>query len=199
MPRIDWTASTSPDIDHYELWWYESDANPFLGWQLLATTTGTWWVDSRVTLDSYDPEDNYGYKARAVNQAGYKSCFSNAEYVYVDECPPWMCKKLAGELGAIPEVYALGENYPNPFNPTTTIEYDLPEDSRVRLTIYDLMGKEVYAHSAVQEAGYWQLEWQGKDHSGKAVPSGVYIYRLVAVPSNAGERFVASRKMLLLK
>ncbi|MCH8837472.1 MAG: T9SS type A sorting domain-containing protein, partial [Candidatus Marinimicrobia bacterium] len=198
MPSINWTASTSPDVDHYELWWNEVVGPPY-GWQLLATTSATSWVDSRVTIDSYSPEDEYGYKALTVDLIGLKSGFSNAAYVLVDECPPWLCKQLAGELEAIPEVYALGNNYPNPFNPSTTIQYGLPQASRVRLTIYDLMGKKVYAHSAVEEAGYWQMKWQGKNHSGQAVPSGVYIYRLVAISTANGSHFTATRKMLLLK
>lgn len=81
----------------------------------------------------------------------------------------------------------------------TPIRYDLPADSRVALTIYDIMGREVYKYTAVEEAGYRQLLWQGKNHSGQAVPSGVYIYRLVAVHSKGGETFIATRKMLLLK
>ena len=61
------------------------------------------------------------------------------------------------------------------------------------------MGREVYTHAAVEEAGYRSITWQGKDQSGQAVPSGVYIYRLVATPANGEHQFIATRKMLLLK
>jgi hypothetical protein len=139
MPRINWTASTSPDIDHYELWCIEIVGPPF-GWQLLSTTSGTWWVDSRVTIDLYGPEDTYGYKALAVDDDGGKSDFSNSDYVNVDESPPWGIPAGPDNMEiAIPETYSLGPNFPNPFNPTTTIRYDLPEDSFTELRIYDCL------------------------------------------------------------
>ncbi len=108
----------------------------------------------------------------------------------------------AGKVQAVeilPEIYALHNAYPNPFNPSTTLRYDLPEDSRVSLTIYDIMGREVYTHAAIEGAGYRSITWQGRNRAGRALPSGIYLYRLLAVPSNGGETFVATRKMLLLK
>lgn len=103
------------------------------------------------------------------------------------------------EQAAIPGQFALHQNYPNPFNPITSIRYDLPQASQVTLTIYDIMGREVYTHAAMEEAGYNSITWQGRSRAGRALPSGIYLYRLVAVPSNGGEGFVATRKMLLLK
>jgi thermitase len=155
MPRINWTASTSPDIDYYELWWWQY--YPPQGWQLLTTTPATSWVDSRVTIDLYGPEDTYCYKALAVDDDGLKSDFSNSDCVNVDESPPW--GKPAGPDNtemAIPETYSLGPNFPNPFNPTTTIRYDLPEDSFTELRIYDLMGRE-YHISFISQESYLQF------------------------------------------
>jgi len=195
MPRINWTASTSSNVDHYELWWNEVVGPPY-GWHLLATTSATFWVDSRVTIDWYGSEDEYGYKALAVSLGDQKSEFSNADYVLVDESPPWG-KVLSSKT--IPEVYALEGNYPNPFNPTTTIRYDLPEASSVSLVIYDIMGREVRRWLLQESPGYEQIIWDSKDQSGQLAPTGIYIYRFTAASVESDKRFTASRKMLLMK
>lgn len=105
------------------------------------------------------------------------------------------------ETGALPKEYELKGNYPNPFNPSTTIAYALPYESSVRLTIYDITGAEVknYTFDA-QSAGYHKLQWNGRNSSNDSVPSGVYLYELVASSnqSNTGT-FKESAKMLLLK
>ena len=88
-----------------------------------------------------------------------------------------------------PEEPELKSNYPNPFNPVTTIEYVLPEEAEVRLEIYDILGRRVAVlEDGMQEAGTHQVQW---DASG--VSSGTYIYRL-----EAGEH-VESRHMTLIK
>ena len=91
-------------------------------------------------------------------------------------------------LGAFPRVYSLMQNFPNPFNSTTTIHYDLPSATNVSLKVYDLLGREVaslaHGHS---DAGYHQVQWKAN------VASGIYFYRLQT------EGFVATKKMILLK
>ncbi|MBN1781304.1 VCBS repeat-containing protein [bacterium] len=94
----------------------------------------------------------------------------------------------------IPLSSVLYQNHPNPFNPTTTIRYDLPRDSRVRVTVYDIVGREVAdIVDENQSAGTYQTVWSGCDRTGRAVPSGVYFYRI-----EAGE-FVRVRKMVLVR
>lgn len=90
--------------------------------------------------------------------------------------------------------FKLFQNYPNPFNPTTIISYKLPVSSEVELKIYNLLGQKV--RSLVNErkpAGFYQVQWDGRDETGKEVSSGVYIYRL-----KAGD-FIQSKKMLLIR
>ncbi len=95
----------------------------------------------------------------------------------------------------IPQSFALDQNYPNPFNPTTTIKYALKEDAKVNLKIYNALGQEVRTLvNEHQNAGFREIMWDGKNNKGSAVPSGVYIYRLVA-----GSSFVKSNKMMLMK
>lgn len=93
-----------------------------------------------------------------------------------------------------PDDYRLGVNYPNPFNPMTTISYDLPDDARVSLAIYDILGREVIRLVDGQvSAGYHSVTWDAKDQSGKRVANGIYIYMIKA------NKFKASRKMVVVK
>jgi hypothetical protein len=78
-----------------------------------------------------------------------------------------------------PEGFALHQNYPNPFNPTTNIGYQLSSKSFVTLAIYNLLGQKIQTLvSGEQAAGEHFVNWNGKDISGKIVPSGVYLYTL---------------------
>ena len=94
----------------------------------------------------------------------------------------------------LPDNFALHENYPNPFNPVTTITYDLPERIMVRLTIFDITGRRIREIvNGFQEAGFQSALWEGTDDRGQPVSGGLYFYQL-----KAGE-FVETRKMLLIK
>jgi len=99
----------------------------------------------------------------------------------------------------LPGSFVLEQNYPNPFNPVTEIRYGLPMDSRVTLSIYDMLGQEVARLvDGDQGAGYQSVKWNGTSTSGVSVASGLYFYKLEALGRN-GETFTSSRKMLLLK
>lgn len=80
-----------------------------------------------------------------------------------------------------PKVFQLHPNFPNPFNPSTTILYELPRASEVEVAIFDLLGKRVRTLvQGRQQAGQHRLSWDGSDDRGANVPSGVYLYRLNA-------------------
>ena len=103
-------------------------------------------------------------------------------------------KLNVNESDLVPETFALHANYPNPFNPTTTISYDLPKRSQVTLGIYDLLGKQIKTLvNQSQDAGNKIAMWDGTDDLGRPVSAGVYLYQI-----QAGE-FTQTRKMLLLK
>ena len=94
----------------------------------------------------------------------------------------------------IPNDFNLFANYPNPFNPTTTIMYSIPLHSDVELTVYNLLGREVRTLVDTKVGpGYHTVQWDGKDSGGREVSSGMYFYRL-----KSGQ-YQESRKMLLLK
>jgi len=90
--------------------------------------------------------------------------------------------------------YALWQNYPNPFNPSTTIEYRLPQKSRVEISVYNVVGEKITTLvNGMQLAGDHQVRWDGKNQDGNLVSGGLYFYVM-----KAGD-FRASGKMLLIK
>jgi|GEM_PF-601198 len=101
---------------------------------------------------------------------------------------------IKGAVVDLPTEFALEENYPNPFNPTTTIQFALPEDASVTLEVYDATGRLVATLINSQlSAGRYESIWNGRNDAGSTVASGVYLYRL-----RAGS-FVQTKTMLLMK
>ncbi|MCH7575734.1 MAG: PQQ-binding-like beta-propeller repeat protein [Candidatus Marinimicrobia bacterium] len=101
---------------------------------------------------------------------------------------------IISTIPAIPESFALHQNFPNPFNPRTTIRYELPIPSKTALVIYNIRGQEVIrlVNEGV-EAGYHQVIWRGSDRFGRNVASGIYIIRLITT------EYTKTVKMVLLK
>ncbi|MFC1568946.1 FlgD immunoglobulin-like domain containing protein [bacterium] len=94
----------------------------------------------------------------------------------------------------IPTEFAMTQNYPNPFNPVTTFTYDVPEISDVLLKVYNLLGREVKTiYNEQQLPGRYTETWDGTDHTGQKLASGVYFLRM-----HAGD-FTQMRKMTLLR
>jgi flagellar hook assembly protein FlgD len=95
----------------------------------------------------------------------------------------------------LPNQFALHTNVPNPFNPQTTIHYDVPASGAdVNISIYDVAGRLVRELANEQRAaGRWSVQWNGDDDRSQRVASGVYFYRM-----RAGS-FVDTKKMVLLK
>jgi len=86
---------------------------------------------------------------------------------------------LAEDQLAVPLAFGLGQNFPNPFNPSTTIPYSLDEQSSVQMSIVDLQGREVMQLlNDFQSSGRYQVTWNGQDHRGQPVEAGVYLCRL---------------------
>jgi len=101
--------------------------------------------------------------------------------------------------GLIPEVYSLSQNYPNPFNPTTEIVFGLPQQSDVRLAIYDVLGQEVRVLAdGMLSAGTHVATWDGLNGAGNSMASGIYFYRIEA-RGDGSTLFNEVRKMLLLR
>jgi flagellar hook assembly protein FlgD len=98
----------------------------------------------------------------------------------------------------IPISTKLNGNYPNPFNPTTSIKYALHEDARTCIEIFNIKGQKVKTLvDKRQSAGYHTIMWNGKDNSGKTAASGLYFYKMLS-EGNSG-RYTSTKKMILLK
>jgi hypothetical protein len=97
--------------------------------------------------------------------------------------------------GGVPDVYALKQNFPNPFNPVTQIRYQLPEESVVTIQIYDIMGRVVRSLVSGEKelTGYHQVMWNGTNNYGDGVSAGMYLYVIQA------GKFRDTRKMVLMK
>ena len=101
---------------------------------------------------------------------------------------------LSTESEGIPTEFALHENYPNPFNPTTTLRFDLPEVSSITLTIYNMLGQKVRTFNMNDTpAGFHSIKWNAINDYGDPVGAGVYLYQLRA------NQYLETRKMVLLK
>ncbi len=95
---------------------------------------------------------------------------------------------------SVPRRFSLHQNFPNPFNPTTTIKYEVPTAGNVELKIYNQLGQETRKlANSIKPVGMHQVVWDGRNGQGKIVTSGVYFYRL-----RAGS-FVQTRKMLFIR
>ena len=98
------------------------------------------------------------------------------------------------QSGEGPDTFSMEQNFPNPFNPTTAISYQLSAVSQVSLRVFDLLGREIVTLvSSEQSVGQYIVEWNGKNQRGESNASGMYLYRL-----RAGTN-VSTRKMILTK
>jgi Leucine-rich repeat (LRR) protein len=113
---------------------------------------------------------------------------------YMGEQDTTNCEQVSIIDETLPITYKLNNAFPNPFNPVTTLRYDLPEQSMVNIIIYDMLGRHVKTLvNQTQDAGFKSVIWNATNDYGKPVSAGVYLYQI-----QAGE-FVQTRKMVLLK
>ena len=110
--------------------------------------------------------------------------------VQLGEISVWVTKEGA----ILPTSFALGQARPNPFNPSTTIAYEVPQQAHVTLTVYNILGQEVIRLvDAVNAPGRYTVTWDGTNAQRRGVASGIYVYRMTA-----GD-FTQTKRMTLLK
>ena len=120
----------------------------------------------------------------------YPSCILD----YVNDQDTTNCEELSITNGAISVEYKLNNAYPNPFNPATTLSYELPEESFVDVIIYDMLGNVISnLINTNQSSGYKSIQWNATNDRNEPVSAGLYLYTI-----QAGE-FIQTKKMVLLK
>ncbi len=97
--------------------------------------------------------------------------------------------------GITPDNFELSQNYPNPFNPTTTIRYAIPSESKVTITVFNLLGQEIASLvNDVKSSGYHEVVFNAANLS-----SGVYLYKINAISTTGSKEFSSTKKLILLK
>jgi hypothetical protein len=142
-------------------------------------------VEELTYTDINVPAGSYSYQVSAVYGGGYESPLSDPATIEHTE---------AGNT-LIPLQTELLGNYPNPFNPSTTIKFALSAAERVTIDIYNIRGEKVITLlDETKEPGYYSIEWNGKDTFGRNIASGVYFFNM-----RSGSRYTSTRKMIMLK
>ncbi len=161
---------------------------------VMATTTVMGAVLTGLDIDIDDSDHDYdGVNGRLVFQIG-NSCVPvfEARDVFVSFATVEEAGVISEDI--LPEKFAVYDNYPNPFNPTTQISFDLTENSVTEVSVWNLLGQKITTlYTGDLNAGHHTVKFDGKDSNGSILPSGVYIYR-VAAGNN-----VSTKKMMLLK
>jgi hypothetical protein len=174
---LSWDPSPDHDFQYFRVYRSNSPSFPPTPGTLVHSTASTGWVDP-----AYHGGGVY-YEVTALDYAG-------------NESSPAVAGSVTG-VGdvAIPSAFALYPNVPNPFNPTTVIRYDMPQNGgEVSLRIYDAAGRVVKTLVAgTPAAGQRSITWDGRDDAGRPVASGVYFCRLTA------SGYANTSKMVLLK
>ncbi len=163
--ELSWDYPTDPDVDHYLV--YRNISLEYPGEEPIAQVMGTTWFDGIDDGSAWD----YHYWVVAVDHAGNRSHPTD-----------WENTQVSGVGNNIlPKEVALFSAAPNPFNPMTTIKFELPEEQRVRLSIFGIDGKLINTlENGVKSAGSHYTVWKGLDSAGRKVSSGTYVYRLEA-------------------
>jgi hypothetical protein len=176
-----WDPPTQRDNDVVQYAIYRGTTPNFTPTSTLASVKlVTTYLDASTALGS-----TYYYRIAAIDNAGNIGALSNEISLKATDVE---------EITGLPTDYTLEQNYPNPFNPSTQIGFSLPTASYVKVDIYNVSGELIRTLANDQmSAGIYRLTWNATDNAGRSVSSGVYIYHIQA------DKFVASRKMLLLR
>jgi hypothetical protein len=158
--------------------------------------SGTYWAGRSSSEWEMDASGNLKYTATTTDWYGVV-VFANNRFEWGSYTIRFTPEGVTSTetLPTVPERFALYQNAPNPFNPTTLIRYDVPADGgNVSLKVFDVSGRLVRVlYEGIQSAGQKSVTWDGKDDSGIHMPTGVYFCRLETVG------FSETRKMILMK
>ncbi len=166
--QLSWSGVSESDFQYFAI--YRSTQSGFNPDTMDTHNYTT--IDTVLMDNDLEEPGTYYYRISAFDYAGNESEYSEQVSATI--------VSIASEI-ELPTEYVLDQNFPNPFNPSTTIRYGLPGDSEVSLTIYDIRGNTVRTiNSGSQVAGWYERIWNGMDDSGVPVSTGLYLTRLHA-------------------
>ncbi len=162
-------------------WWWRNDAGPLP--PDYAPPGGYWfeltYYEGQQSITIGKPDD-FSLKCEVTDS--YNSTAIDIHSISVGGSLPKSAPIAQSEdVVQSPDIYSLNNNYPNPFNPSTTIEFELPKDSHIKLSIYSITGQKVITLiDNYYLKGYHNVRWNGINYSGNFVANGIYIYELIA-------------------
>ncbi|MCS5645520.1 MAG: M14 family zinc carboxypeptidase [Candidatus Marinimicrobia bacterium] len=194
------TAGTSESYTILEQQFINGVQSYFLGgfedWDYFVSwTSGTpdqypeswWWMNHGENVMALTYEDMNCDAAGSYDSTAYALVLGICEYIGLD------LTQIQNEADK-PSGYSLLQNYPNPFNPVTKLRYDLPENSHVNITIYDMLGRAVKTMvNQHQNAGHRSIIWDGTNDYDNTVSTGIYLYQIQA------GAYTRTKKMVFLK
>jgi len=194
------TAGTSESYTILEQQFINGVQSYFLGgfedWDYFVSwTSGTpdqypeswWWMNHGENVMALTYEDMNCDAAGSYDSTAYALVLGICEYIGLD------LTQIQNEAYK-PSGYSLLQNYPNPFNPVTKLRYDLPENSHVNITIYDMLGRAVKTMvNQHQNAGHRSIIWDGTNDYDNTVSTGIYLYQIQA------GAYTRTKKMVFLK
>ena len=151
-------------------------------------------ITGNVSIDYIDSDSLSGSFDVGAFQAGFPPSVISISNGMISMYAVTLPQVNIVEETVFPDQVTLYSAYPNPFNPVTTLRYDLPENGYVNITIYDMLGRQVKTlMNQNQDAGYKSVIWDATNDYGKPVSAGIYLYQI-----QAGQ-YIRTKKMVLLK
>ncbi|MCF8243042.1 MAG: T9SS type A sorting domain-containing protein [Melioribacteraceae bacterium] len=189
-PKLTWDSNGEPDMQSYKIWKYVEGSSMIAATVNHDTSLSTHqWIDNYVDKPGkFDPVYDIRYKVKARDNSSKESLYS--EQVSIDGTTEYLWKNSnIDENNKSPKNYSLGNNYPNPFNPSTSIDYAIPKSGHVILNVVNILGETVMSLvNRNQEAGYYTVNFNSAN-----LASGVYFYKIQA------GNYTSVKKMLLIK
>lgn len=186
-PIISWTSNTEDDLQSYTI---AKMIVGLTGWENVATVSSstTQWIDNTVEHPGkFDPVYTINYKIRSNDINNNSSSFSNEQSVTGYTNYLWKSSNTVEDESILD--YKLYANYPNPFNPTTRIDFQIPKNDFINLSVYNTLGQQVaILVNNTLAKGKYSVEFNASN-----LPSGTYIYKIQSDDYNV------VKKMLLIK
>ncbi|MBN2571827.1 MAG: DUF4623 domain-containing protein [Ignavibacteriales bacterium] len=186
------TFSASATVNRVNLSWETASEYNNYGFEIQRAGTDKNWAKIGFVdgAGNSNTVKKYSYTDKEVYTAG--------QYYYrlkqIDNDGTFSYSNVLSVNIEVPKEYALNQNYPNPFNPSTTIQFALPTSANVKLSVYDILGKEVaVVEQGQKEAGIYSVNFNASN-----LASGIYVYKLTANGTD-GSKFTQTKKLVLMK